>query len=60
MFEFGMGVLFGVWMTLIGALFIVGETPAPFDIVCEYEGGEVQGDVCIRDGRVIEIDLETE
>lgn len=26
-------------------------------IICHYEGGQVQGDVCIKDGSVITIDL---
>lgn len=59
-FSWAMGYLIGI---LIGALSIGNAIWAPdadydFSVVCQYEGGTVQGDVCLKNERVLEINLE--
>ena len=46
-----------------GAFFIGTDNPsdwAKFGVVCEYEGGTVADDLCIKNDRVITIDMEND
>lgn len=55
------GLMSGIMIALMAlAVFMAAmdiDTPRThyFENVCAYEGGEIQGDVCIKNGRVIEI-----
>lgn len=55
------GIIVGIALGFVAGLTIFsGDKPTAaqnFAIVCEYEGGTVQGDVCIEDDRVITINL---
>lgn len=57
-FSFSLGVIFGA--SLIGISVSLNTSPnAPayhnvqFGSVCQHEGGQVKGDICIKDGSVI-------
>lgn len=48
--------LFGALvMIFVMAILFSATTPTELQIICEYEGGTMQGDVCIVDDRVFDI-----
>lgn len=60
MSEFAQGVVMGV-ISVLSVVVIVAAALVPFypnesEIICNYLGGEVQGQVCIKDNRVIPTD----
>lgn len=59
--AYAFGLFAGFFVGALIFFFIGVENPGPahdFEIICEYEGGTTQGDVCIKDDRVITIDIK--
>lgn len=54
-FLFFMGIIIGVVLGTVITLILTG-SPDELAIICTHEGGVVQGEVCVKDGEVLEIE----
>lgn len=56
LFGYLVGAAIGAFC--LGAFVWAPDDDYDFSVVCQYEGGTVQGDICLKNERVLEIDLE--
>lgn len=65
-FEAGMTWVFGYLIGILIGMFALGsyvwspDEDYDFSVVCQYEGGEVQGDICLKNDRSIEVELNND
>lgn len=53
-----MGAFFSFMVTMACFTDGAGTSYQQFHSICQYEGGAVHDDVCIKDGRLLDIEIE--